>query len=658
MEADIELLHQLAEAAGLMRQWRSVDGADMVVADDRLAAILGALGHDCTSEAQARRSLAAIRDSAHALPRLVVTDAGLATRLPMPDGPVELTAEDGGTQVLEVAGATLPPILQPGYYVIHAGSTTLSLAVAPPACPVPADIGPARIWGPAVQIPSLRSKKPGAYGSFAELDAAVQAFAARGADAFAISPVHALLAGTGEDFSPYSPSSRLFLNAALADPVLAGLPPLPAHAGGDLIEWGEALPHRLADLRTLYTTLDPAQRAAIAQACDAQGEALALHALFDALDLHFRAQRLHGWQQWPGVFHDPRGSAARDFARQHATEVEFHRFCQWLAHTSLAQVQDNAKGAGMAVGLLADLAVGVRPGCSDSWVLGDAMLQGLTIGAPPDPLGPHGQNWGLTGFSPHGLQAQGYAPWIALLRNALAHAGGIRIDHAFGLARLWVIPAGGTAADGAYLQYPFQDLLRLAALEAHRARALVIAEDLGTAPFGFVDAITQRKMLGMRVLWFERAADHGFIGAADYPDLSVAMTGTHDTATVAAWWRGRDLDWAAGLGRLPENVSRAEAEAIRDWDRGLLWSTLTGGHDRPAPGDSDPVVDAAIAHVARAPSALAVVPLEDLLGLDEQPNLPGTITEHPNWRRRMARPTGDLLERPEVAARVDMLRSR
>lgn len=658
MEADIELLHQLAEAAGLMRQWRSVDGADMVVADDRLAAVLAALGHDCSSEAQAMRSLAAIRDSAHALPRMVVTDVGMATRLPMPDGPVELTAEDGGTQVLEVAGAILPPIMQPGYYVLHAGSTTLSLAVAPPACPVPADLGSARMWGPAVQIPSLRSEKPGAYGTFAELDAAVQAFATRGAQAVAISPVHALLAGTGEDFSPYSPSSRLFLNAALADPELAGLPPLPGHDGGDLIEWGEALPHRLADLRTLYATLDPAQRSAIAQACDAHGEALALHALFDALDLHFRAQGLHGWQQWPGVFQDPRGSAARDFARQHATEVEFHRFCQWLAHTSLSRVQARAKGAGMAVGLVADLAVGVRPGGSDSWVMRDAMLHGLTIGAPPDPLGPHGQNWGLTGFSPHGLQAQGYAPWIALLRNALAHAGGIRIDHAFGLARLWVIPQGGTAVDGAYLTYPFADLLRLATLEAHRAGALVIAEDLGTAPIGFVEAITQRRMLGMRVLWFERAADQGFIGAQDYPALSVAMTGTHDTATVAGWWRGRDLDWAEALGRLPEDVSRAEAESIRDWDRGLLWSTLTSGHQRPAPADSDPVVDAAIAHAARAPSGLAIVPLEDLLGLDEQPNLPGTTVEHPNWRRRLDGPVADLLDRPEVAARVEPLRGR
>lgn len=644
-----------------MRQWRSVDGQDMVVADEQLAAILTALGHPCASKAQIARSRKAIAHARRALPRMVVTQAGLPTPLPLADGPVDLSAEDGPTTRLAITGGLLPGVDQPGYYVLHRGGAapvTLTLAVAPPFCPGPADLGRARMWGPALQIPSLRSDQPGAYGTFADLDAAVQAFAARGADAVAISPVHALFAGTGDDFSPYSPSSRLFLNTALADPVLAGLPPLPRHAGGELIEWGEVLPHRLGDLRALFATLDPAQQAAIAQEGGAHGEVASLHALFDALDCHFRPQGLHGWEEWPAAYHDPYGPAAEEFARDHAQELAFHRFCQWLARTSLAKVQANARSAGMAVGLMADLAVGVRPGGSDSWTMRDAMLHGLSIGAPPDPLGPHGQNWGLTSFSPHGLQAHGYAPWIALLRNALAHAGGIRIDHAFGLARLWVIPQGGTAAEGAYLTYPFTDLLRLATLEAHRAGALVIAEDLGTAPAGFVDAITQAHMLGMQVLWFERAEDFGFIGAHDYPRLSVAMTGTHDTPTVAGWWRGRDLDWAAALGRLPQDVSRAEAEAIRDWDRGMLWATLTGGSERPSPQDSDPVVDAAIAHVARAPSGLAIVPLEDLLGLDEQPNLPGTTMEHPNWRRRLAGPTAELLADPAVAARVETLRGR
>ncbi|MES2698224.1 MAG: 4-alpha-glucanotransferase [Pseudomonadota bacterium] len=658
-------LHDLADAAGVVRQWRDVDGHETVVEDARLAAVLAAMGYACATPAQIAASLDQIAAEHAALPRMVVTGTGLATSMPIADGPVELTAEDGSTVLLEIADGLLPAVDQPGYYVLHASgsdgrpSVTFSLAVAPLACPTPADLGAmrtgARMWGPSVQIPALRGAQAGAYGTFAELNDAVQAFAARGADAVAISPVHAIFPGTGSDFSPYSPSSRLFLNGALGDPVLAGLADMPHHPGGDLIEWGEALPHRLADLRRLFASLDPALRAAIAQECAAQGEALSHHALFDALDTHFRPQGLDGWNQWPADFHDPHGAAAAEFAREHPEEVAFHRFTQWLARTSLAKVQENARAAGMAVGLIADLAVGVRPGGSDAWAMREAMLHGLTIGAPPDPLGPHGQNWGLTGYSPRGLKAHGYAPWIALLRSALAHAGGIRIDHAFGLARLWVVPHGGTAADGAYLTYPFEDLLRLTVLEAHRAGAVVIAEDLGTAPHGFVEAITRCRMLGMRVLWFERAADGGFIGAKDYPQLSVAMSGTHDTQTVAGWWRGRDLDWAEALGRLPEGVTRAEAEGIREWDRGLLWASLTGRSDRPAPYQPDAVVDAVIDHVAGSPAELAIVPLEDLLGQDEQPNLPGTTVEHPNWRRRMSGATADLLDQPAVAARLARL---
>lgn len=184
------------------------------------------------------------------------------------------------------------------------------------------------------------------------------------------------------------------------------------------------------------------------------------------------------------------------------------------------------------------------------------------------------------------------------------------------------------------------------------AAAMIIAEDLGTSPFGFTDAIAQRNMAGMRILWFQRAADDGFIGAQDYPAMSVAMTGTHDTPTVAGWWRGRDLDWADRLGRLPEGTDRAKAEDVRAWDRGLLWSTIGDSGPRPDPDDIAPVLDAALSHIARTPACLVVAPVEDVLGLDEQPNLPGTIDEHPNWRRRLDHPLEEELDRPDVAQRI------
>lgn len=651
--ARVEHLHALAQACGVAREWTDVEGRAQQVADDALAAVLAALGHDAGSEAQIARSLAAVTARSAQLPAMLVADCGAGITLPFAPARAEATGEDGVTRPLAIEGNRLTMPDAPGYYDLALDGRILKLAVAPAKCPLPQPAG-RRPWGVSLQIPALRGHRASPFGSFAELAEVARLLGGQGADALAINPVHALFPGHGTGYSPYSPSSRLFLNGALADPALAGLPPLGENAGDPLINWAGALPQRLSDLRSVFAALSPGQRA-VATATD--DPMLRRHALFDALDCHFRAATgAHGWQGWPAAFHDPAGAAATRFAAENPDEVAFHLFVQWLARQGLAASQTAAKDAGMGIGLIADLAVGVDPSGSDAWSLRHAMLDGLTIGAPPDPLGPLGQNWSITGFSPDGLRAAAYEPWIAMIRAAMGAGGGLRIDHAFGLARLWVIPEGAATGDGAYLSYPFDDLIRLATLEAHRADALVIAEDLGTAPYGFTQAVTQRQMLGMRVLWFERAADNGFIGAADYEPLSAAMSGTHDTVTVAGWWRGCDLDWAEQLGRLPEGVTRSEAEAIRDWDRGLLWSTLNHTAPRPAPDDPAPVVDAAIAHIAATPSALALVSLEDLLGEAEQPNLPGTIAQHPNWRRRCDAPLEAVLAEPQVQRRCAILR--
>lgn len=656
MEADIKQLHALAEAIGIARNWRDVDGAEQTVSDTSLTAIATALGYPAASETEIACSLEQVEAEKRQPPAMIVTEAGMPTRLPAILARAELTSEDGAAVALPVEGWTLPPVAEPGYYRLALAGHDLTLAVAPKSCPSLRDFAPGKLWGPAVQIPALRGSTAHPFGNFGELDEAVRLFAARGADVLAINPVHALFPGNGHGFSPYSPSSRLYLNSAMGAPELLGLPPLPAGEGGALIDWEGALPRRLADLRDLFATLGDETRARIARDNAPHGEDLRRQSLFDALDVHFRAQGADGWRQWPEAYRDPESPAVAAFAAGNAGEVEFHLFTQWLARESLAKVQAHARQAGMAIGLLADLAVGVHLGGADSWSMRGAMLQGLTIGAPPDPLGPLGQNWMLTGFSPQGLKRSGYAPWIETIRAALGVAGGLRIDHAFGLARLWVVPEGEESSAGAYLTYPFEDLVRLVALEAHRAKALIVAEDLGTAPFGFGEVVTEKKMLGMRVLWFERAADQGFVGGQDYAQGSVAMTGTHDTPTVAGWWSGRDLEWAGKLGRLPAGSDASAAAERRAWDRGLLWATLT--HDevpRPAPDNPDPVVDAALEHIGHSASGLAIAPLEDLLAEREQPNLPGTVTEHPNWRRRLEAPLEHLLEDPNTAARIEAL---
>ncbi|MWV28634.1 4-alpha-glucanotransferase [Erythrobacter sp. GH3-10] len=645
-------LHALAEAAGLQRHWHDVDGQEHIVPDATLETILAALGHKSGSDRQIANSIKALQREEAALAALIVADASMPINALEACNSAEIISADGTTfPLLQEDGVPIAPDA-PGYYDCRIDGEATRLAVAPPHCPLP-PAGERKPWGVSLQIPSLRGAQPSGFGDLGDLAQAVESLAAAGADAVAINPVHALFPGTGENFSPYSPSSRIHLNGAMAAPELVGHKPLPDDVQDNpLIDWPNALPARLSAMRAFFDGLTGAQRAQIIGEPD---ERQRLHAIFDTLDCHFRPNGAKGWRDWPTRYQNPQNKAVASFAAKHAAEVEFHAFVQAITRRSLAEVQARARAAGMTIGLVGDLAVGVDPGGSDGWALGDAMLRGLTIGAPPDPLGPHGQNWAITSFSPQGLRRSGYAPWIAMIRAALAHGGGLRIDHAFGLARLWVIPEGGGPADGAYLTYPFEDLMRLLTLEAHLANAFVIAEDLGTAPHDFSDAIARRRMLGMRVLWFERAQDNGFIGAQDYDPLATALSGTHDTQTLAGWWTGADLVWANRLRRLPQGMTLAEAQDIREWDRGLLWSTLAGDAPRPAADDPQALVDAGIAHIARTPSALAVITLEDLLGLIQQPNLPGTITEHPNWRRRLDAPLQDLLKTPEIQHRLALL---
>lgn len=330
-------------------------------------------------------------------------------------------------------------------------------------------------------------------------------------------------------------------------------------------------------------------------------------------------------------------------------ESDFAAFLQSCARAGLDAVQQAARQAGMAIGLIADLAVGVDPCGEEARDDPGAFLRGLRIGAPPDPLGPQGQDWGLTSYSPSGLRDRGFAPFIAMLRANIPQGGGIRIDHAFGLQRLWVVPEGRAASEGAYLAYPFADLLRLIRLEAWRADAIVIAEDLGTRPPGFSEALAGAGICGMAVLPFSRDRKGGFLPASAYPETAVAMSGTHDTATIAGWWTGRDIEWNAALNR------GGDTPAKRSEDRAALWRAIGNGAPPPTDDDPAPVVDAALAFLATTPCPLAIVPMEDLLGLVEQPNLPGTVDEHPNWRRRLPVPIDALLARPEVARRIATL---
>jgi 4-alpha-glucanotransferase len=348
----------------------------------------------------------------------------------------------------------------------------------------------------------------------------------------------------------------------------------------------------------------------------------------------------------------------RSFADQNEREILFHIFLQWIAERSMVQAQQKAVEAGMRIGLIADLAVGINTGGSEAWGSQDDVLTDLRIGAPPDLFNSSGQNWGLTTFSPRALLSGGFAPFIATLRASLRHAGGVRIDHVMGLMRLWVIPHGAKATDGAYLSYPLADLLRLIALESLRHRAIIVGEDLGTVPAGFPKRLAASGIHGMSVMWFERSRTR-FTPPRKWPTQKVAMTTTHDLPTVAGWWRGHDLEvrHACGFIRDP-----AKEKAARKNDRKALWKAFgaakVAAGDPPPPQQSAAAVDAAIKFIAQTPSHLALVPLEDALALEDQPNLPGTIDEQPNWRRRYPAKAGSLLDPPPVSHRLRTLVKR
>jgi 4-alpha-glucanotransferase len=352
---------------------------------------------------------------------------------------------------------------------------------------------------------------------------------------------------------------------------------------------------------------------------------------------------------------DPHSPTVRAFAAQHGTEILFHSFLQWIAARSMAQAQQTATHAGMRVGLIADLAVGINIGGSEAWSGQGDVLTGLQIGAPPDLFNSSGQNWGLTTLSPRALLNRGFSSFIATLRACLRQAGGVRIDHVMGLMRLWVIPHGAEATEGAYLSYPLTDLLRLTALESLRHRAIVVGEDLGTVPAGFRERLAASGIYGMSVLWFERSRT-GFTQARSWAAERVAMTSTHDLPTVAGWWRGHDLELRAACGFVGD---LAKERTARENDRKALWEAFCAAKaaagDLPHPDQSTPAVDAAIEFIAQTPSHLALVPLEDALALQDQPNLPGTLDEQPNWRRRYPGEAGTLLDPRPVSDRLRSL---
>ncbi len=649
-----DALMRLAKQAGLHAEWQDVHGKEHTISPDTLRAALQALGFAADSESACRDSAKAIKAEDAAPTPLTTADLGKAVAYAGQPGRFRITLESG--KVVEGMAAPsaknrlrLPAINEPGYHRLEISNAEVTLAVAPEQSRAIRDVAEGhKIWGIAVQVYGLRRAGDGGIGDFKALAQFAENAAKHGADAVAVSPAHALFTADPSRFGPYAPSSRIALNALYAPADVD----YPASAAPDaLIDW---VPSAQARLKALRQAFESGKNSGDFAAFRAEAsEGLKNHAIFEMISARQAASGAPpDWREWPENLRAPNNPAVRHLAETEKTEADFHLYLQYCSSQGLREAQRAAKQAGMKIGLIADLAVGADPAGSDAWGRPDEVLRGLAIGAPPDEFNRRGQNWGVTGFSPRGLRRSGFAAFLDMLRAAMSTAGGLRIDHAMGLARLWVVPQGADAKDGAYLGFPIQDLLRLVALESQRHNAIVIAEDLGTVPHGFRQHLAAREVSGMSVLWFEREAET-FLPPDEWRTGTAAMTTTHDLPTVAGWWTGRDIEWRDKLNIAGEDRDKRAADRIALWDA-LCQSGAASGNP-PAPDASAPVADAAAAHLGTASSTLAILPVEDALALIEQPNLPGTTDEHPNWRRRLPGEAATLLDNPATAARLSGL---
>ncbi|MCY1261401.1 4-alpha-glucanotransferase [compost metagenome] len=672
-------LASLASAAGLLLDWVDADDRPQRVSPEAQRMLLEALGFAAQSPQQIAGSLAAIEARRHGdVPGALVTlDQGQVLSLAdrqRPGQAYQLRLEDGRLLDgrLDADGRLVAPDTC-GYHRLAIGERELGLAVAPAACQGVMELtARRRIWGLGVQLYALRRPGDGGLGDTRALEDLARSAAAKGADALAISPVHALFSANGQQYSPYSPSSRLHFNVLHAAPAsvlgeaavaralqATGLGPQLARLEAlPLIDWPAVARARQTLLRQLYRDFSADSGPLhhdFERFRERGGDALLLHSRFEALHRHMLGSGQPGdWRLWPEHLRDPGHAAVQRFAVEHAAEIEFHAFSQWLIARCLERAQISAVGAGMRIGLIADLAVGADCAGSEAWACQDELLPMVTVGAPPDILNRSGQNWGVWAFSPQGLRERGFHAFIRMLRASLSHCGGIRIDHVMGLQRLWVIPPGAPPDAGAYLQFPFRDLLRLLALESWRNQALVIGEDLGTVPEGLREELARRQVLGMRVLQFEQR-DGRFIPPEHWPDNALATTSTHDLPSLQGWFQGRDIEWRLKAGHNAPEQARAELDERQRECHALVAALRQQGQLSVHESSLEACVEGCIGYLGETPAPLVLLPLEDALGELEQPNLPGPGDVHPNWRRRWPVAAAELLDQPRARCHLDRL---
>lgn len=620
--------------------------------------------------------------------------------LKAPSGPQHRAGGDGFRTRLELP---LPRTLALGYYALHlkvkvgskeeTGKTRL--LVAPAKVYLPEELaGGNRLWGLSLPLYALRSEGNWGLGDFGDLLEVIDWAATLGAAFVGVNPLHAPAPQADADPSPYSPTSRLFLNFLYLN--LERVPELSACPEAQdllasrqfqsfqaklqaarLVAYPEVyrLKHRV--LKWLYQTFKAehgppdAPRTTrgyeFARFLLGQGESLAKFGQYCAL-AEFLKQS--DWRQWPHAYHHPESQAVAVFSRERPQEILVHQYGQWLAATQLHEVGRQALKRGLPFTLYQDLALGAAPGGFDTWAHQELFAQDAALGAPPDAFNPKGQNWGLPPLIPERLRESGYQWFIDTLRANAPEGGMLRLDHVMGLFRLFWVPKGAEARQGAYVRYPARELLAILTLESVRRRTLIIGEDLGTVAPNIRRRLDRTGVFSYRVFYFERDGQNRFRPPQDYPRQAVAAVTTHDLPTLTGFWLGKDVELKRRLKLYPEPHLSAADAAARQQDRlalvealgsqGLL-PTAVGTHSYSRESCPQELRFGVLQYLAQSEAALLEVRLEEIFGLADQQNLPGTRKEHPNWRLKLPLTINQLRQAPQpapLAARLYRYRGR
>lgn len=595
----------------------------------------------------------------------------------------------------------LPADLSLGYYDLqvwaHASKFQkqgrLLLIIAPDQVYIPEVLTRQRLWGFNLPLYALRSFQNWGIGDCRDLRNVLAVGSRLKADIIGLNPLHHLGAHLQDSISPYYPTSRCYPDPLYLDlnqvPEMSACPEAQDYLArpeirqsltllreGDQVRYAEVARLKYAVLAKLLDTFvkdhggPDAPRTArgldFAAFLDQQGEGLRRFATFLALSEDWQAQgkTYLTWQEWPAAFLDPDGPAVAEFARSHERQLSCHLYAQWLLSRQLQETQAEAQQRHLALGLYLDLAVGVNPGGFDTWVNQDQFALTIDIGAPPDDFSPLGQNWGLAPLNPHQLRIQGYRYLQAMLRQNCPAGGALRIDHVMGLFRLYWIPRGASPAQGAYVRYPAEEMLKILALESVRQQTLIVGEDLGTVAPQIREQLSKYQVFSTRLFYFERQADGAFSQPAHYPENAQASITTHDLPTLMGFWEGRDINLRQELRLFPDDQAVAHAWEDRRRAKAALIALLLdkGWFDREtaltlsARAELPQQVKwGVIAHLAQTPCRLVLLSLEDLFSWRDQQNLPGTKDEYPNWRLKLPLPVEEIAQAPEPLQAAEIM---